>query len=125
MENTIRDRAVTIYKSAVPDDSYIVCKDALSSYSSPTSDLYFLDKDGKFFGYKGNGITVASDSAHPAVLTSDKTEVSIFSISCSRNAIYSPPSVSIDFTIQYNTTSTRPEETASLHYQTMIKLRNY
>lgn len=130
MENTIRNRAVTIYKSAVINDSNIVCQDAPNSYSSPTSDLYFLDEAKQFFGYKLNGATVASDSANPVNLTSSKIIVSNFSISCLRNTIYSPPSVLLGFDICYNTgsglcTSTRPEEVTSIHYQTRIKLRSY
>jgi len=130
MENTIKDKAITIYKSAVLDDSNIVCKDALSSYSS-TSNLYFLDKNEQLFGYKLNINKVASASANPDVdLISGKIIVSGFSIGCSRNTIYSPPSVLLDFDVCFNTgagvcTSTRPEEITSMHYQTRIKLRNY
>lgn len=130
MENTIRNRAVTIYKLPVLDDANIVCKGEIvgSSWSNP----YFLDEDKQFFSYKLNGTQqVASDSANPADLTSSKTVVSNFSISCSRNSIYSPASILLGFDICYNTgsgvcTSTRPEESTSiLHYQTRIKLRNY
>lgn len=132
MENTIRDRAVTIH-SAEPNDANIVCKDAGSSYSPPTPILYFLDKDKNWLSYELSGNTVASDSANlasPINLTSTKTRIENFSISCARNTIYSPPSVSFDFDVCFVTgagicTSTRPEETASMHYQTRIKLRNY
>ena len=122
MENTIRNRTVTLHSAVPADDTNIVCKDASSSYPNP----YFFDKDNQFFSYALNGIAIASASANPdADLTSNKTVVSGFSIDCSRNTVYSPPSVSISFTIQYNTTSTRPEEIASLHYQMRIKLRSY
>ena len=125
MENTIRNRAVTIYKLPVLDDANIVCKGEIvgSSWSNP----YFLDEDKQFFSYKLNGITVASDSANPADLTSSKTIVSNFSISCLRNSIYSPALIILSFDICYSggCTLTRPEELASMHYQTRIKLRNY
>jgi type II secretory pathway pseudopilin PulG len=123
MNTTIKNRAVSIYKSNILSDANIVCEGAGSSYSSP---LYFLDEDQQFFGYEIDGNKVASTSAYPNVnLTSNKTIVSGLSIDCLRNTIYSPPSVLISFTIQYNTISTRPEETSSLYYQTRIKLRGH
>ena len=123
MESTIKNRAVNIYNSAVLNDANIVCKGETpgDSYDNP----YFLDDNNKFFSYKLNGTKIASDSANSVDLTSIYTKVSGFSISCTRNRIYSTPSVLVSFTIQYNTTSTRPEDTASLFYQTKIKLRNY
>lgn len=136
MENTIRDRAITIYKLAVINDSNIVCKDALSPYSSIT-DLYFLDQDKQWFGYLISGNSIASNSAYlssqslPAInLSSSKTVVSSFSISCARNSIYSPASISLNFDICYDTgsgvcTSTRPEEITSIHYQAGFKLRSH
>jgi len=124
MENTIRNRAVANYSSEVLSDANVVCKDESSAFADP----YFLDEDNKFFSYKLIGTKVSSDSANPADLTSSKTVVSNFSISCTRNSIFSPPSVFLSFDICYDTISgncitDRPEEVASLHYQTKIKLR--
>lgn len=133
MENTIRDKAVTIYKSAVIDDTNIVCKNVETYPLSGT--VYFLDKDNEWFGYEYDGLSkIASKSAdldNPSIdLTSSKILVDSFSISCSRSSIYSPASILLSFDICYDTglpncATTRPEETASLHYQTRIKLRNY
>lgn len=128
MENTIKGRAITIYKSTTIIDSNIVCNDLVPVYplSGMVDNLYFLDESRQFFGYKLDVDKVALASANPDIdLTSSKVIVSGFSIDCSRNTIYSPPSVSISFTVQYNTTSTRSEETASMHYQTIIKLRSH
>lgn len=139
IENTIRNDAVTIISSPIPpDDTNKVCADDLSVYplSSTISNLYFLDKNGLWFGYIANGLTLASDSSKldsqgldPVNLTSSKTKVNDFSISCSRTNLYSQPSVSLSFRIEYcpdvACSQTRPEETASLFYQAKIKLRNY
>ena len=127
MENTIRNSAIGIYKLDVIDDLNIVCRDDLSSYSNP----YFLDEDKQFFRYRLVGTKIASESAHPADLTSSKIVVTNFSISCYKKSIYSPASILLGFDICYDTgsggcASTRPEEaTPTLHYQTRIKLRNY
>ena len=136
MENTIRNRAISIH-SDTPTEVNIVCKDLIPPILSGTS-LYFLDKEGQWFGYLFDSDSIASKSADldnplnvlTSALTSSKTIVYNFSISCSRNTIYSPPSVSFDFDVCFVTgagicTSTRPEEIASIHYQTRIKLRSY
>lgn len=140
MENTIKNRAIIIYKSAVLNDTNIVCKNVGNYTLSSTDNLYFLDEDKHWFGYEYDGSSkIASKSADlfnpPNILTfpltSTKTKVSNFSISCSRNSLYSSASILLGFDICYNTgsgncTSTRPEEiTSILHYQTRIKLRNY
>ncbi len=129
MENTIKGEAVTIHSAKPSDDTNIVCNTADSSFSGPP--LYFLDKTGKWFGYEEGTNTVASASAVSSInLTSSKTILSNFSISCSRSTIDSPPSVSLNFDVCYDTgsgicTSTRPEEVTSIHYQARIKLRSY
>jgi len=137
MENTIRDRAITIYKSDLIDDANIVCKVVEDYPSSPVDHLYFIDEDKQFFGYKidvnkvaSAAVDLVSGDPYTVDLTSGKTLVSNFSISCSRSSIYSPASISLSFDVCYDTglpncATTRPEEIASLHYQTRIKLRNY
>ncbi len=127
--NTIRNEAVTIHSASPSDDTNKECTGDGSLYNS-TSSLYFLNKTGLWFGYISDGITIASSSASLASidLTSSKTKISSFSISCSRRYLYSQPSVSLSFDIKYCNdvacSQTRPEELASLHYQTKIKLRN-
>ena len=132
MENTIKDNAMTIHSGTPPTDLNIVCKDALSSYSSNSS-LYFFDKNNNWFGYlfQTGSDTIASASAFPyEPLTSSKILVSAFTISCVRNSIYSSAIILLNFDVCFDTgagecTSTRPEETSSIHYQTRIKLRNF
>ena len=139
MGNTIRDNAMTIHQANPPSDANIVCNDLVTSPIYPTGggtigNLYFLDTNNNLFGYRLTGTKIASDSASPTVhsvdLTSSKIVVYDFSIACAKNADYSTPYVSISFNICYQTTSancvtSRPEEKASIHYQTRIKLRNY
>jgi len=133
IENTIKNDAVTILNSnspMPPDATNTECDADSSSYSS-NSNLYFLDKEGEWFGYLINGTAIASSSSSLASinLTSSKTRITGFSISCSRAFQYSQPSIGISFDIEFCNDSecsqTRPEETSSLHYQTKIKLRNY
>lgn len=133
IDNTVRNNAMTILSSnspIPPDATNRECDNDSTSYSS-TSNLYFLDKNGDWFGYEINGNALASSSASLASvnLTSSKTKVTGFSISCSRTYLYSQPSVSVSFDIQFCSdvacSQTRPEEISSLHYQTKIKLRNY
>lgn len=134
IENTIKDRAVSIHSLLPANDTTIVCESANSSSNSSAASLYFLDKNKNWFGYQFAGTTIASKSAdlvNPSIdLNSSKIFISTFSISCSRNTVYSPPSVQFSFDVCYDTglpdcTTTRPEEITSLHYQSKIKLRNY
>ena len=136
MENTIRNKAVTIHSGSPANDTNIVCGDDLVAYPLPAgttvNNLYFLDEDNIWFGYKLNvsTSTVVSDSVTPVNLTSSKIIVSDFFISCSKTAVYSPASVLLDFDICYDTgsgdcTLTRPEEFTLMHYHTRIKLRTH
>lgn len=138
--NTIRmnlkNNATTIHTAFPPTDSNQVCN---STGSSGSGTLYFQDRVNNYFSYvvinDSNGIPlIASNSSIPASnpypatttnLTNDKTKTTSFSISCIRNASFSPPVIGISYQLQYNTTSTRPEDIASFTYQTKIQLRSY
>jgi type II secretory pathway pseudopilin PulG len=131
IENTIKNEAKSIHSAGPPTDSNIECSTENSAYGS-NQGLYFLNNNNQWFEYLLNGEAIASASGStptPTNLTSTKTKISSFSISCSKNNLYSPPSISLSFNIEYcgdvSCTQTRPEETASLFYQTKIKLRNY
>ena len=133
LENTIRDRVFSIHSGLPVNDSTKICEGALS-FSNPSTSLYFLDKNRNWFGYQFSGNTLASESADlvntSISLNSSKIFVSNFSISCSRNTVYSAQSIQFSFDVCYDTglpncATTRPEEIASLHYQLRIKLRNY
>ena len=113
-----------------PDATNKECDNDSTNYSSNSS-LYFLDRNGEWFGYLINGSALASASATLASinLNSAKTRITGFSIACSRTYIHSQPSVTISFDIEFCSTvacdQTRTEEISTLHYNTRIKLRNY
>lgn len=135
LENTVRNHATKIfpdYGSLLTDE---LCNDAGETYplTPPNSQLYFDDSLNQRFGfYLTAGNQIASDSAilngvarGSVELVSNKVEITSFNISCQKGGTYSPPIITVSFDIRYKTTSTRPEETASLRYQTKIKLRSY
>lgn len=138
MENTIRSRAVTIH-SGQPSEANIVCSSTNYPLSGTVDNLYFLDEDKHWFGYLFENNSIASKSANienpPNILTFPLTSSKIlvdstFSISCSRNKIFSPPSIMFSFDVCYDTgggvcDSTRPEEIATIHYQSRVKLRSF
>jgi len=147
IENTIRGYAVKIYDKDTILDEDEKCKDIDSSHSSNGTDFYIKDISGKYFNFQLTDSKIASESADPTDpdfdpvsdpvsvdLTSDKVFIKDFAIQCNRNTTAYPPIISISFNICYkNPLSavgeecifTRAEETASLYYQTKIKLRNY
>jgi len=130
MENVIRNYAQTIHSMRPPDDSNKICQTPTTENAS-----YFKDKFGNWFRFYLNSsnkiasessvIVDASGQPQPIDLNSSKTKVTNFVIQCYSTASYSPPVVNISFTIEYNTSSSRPEEKASLNYQTKVKLRSY
>jgi len=132
MENIIRNYAVKIYS----ESSFINerCTTANSSYGPQNgSGFYFKDKYGNWFRFYLLSDLISSESsilnngAQGSVsLNSSQTKITNFSIQCYRTNLYSPPVVNVSFTIEYNTTSTRPEErVTSLNYKTKIKLKSY
>lgn len=124
MKTTIINRAQAIFSDQALNNEQ--CKQAGTTYSSDTN-FYFKDKQGVGFKYYINGSKISSDSASidPIDLTTDKVTISDFTISCNRTSAYSPPVISLTFTVSYNTASTRVEENASLTYSTKINLKTY
>lgn len=127
----IRNNALSVHSASPATDANEKCSIDGSTYNSNSS-LYFLDKNGHWFGFRltTNKISsVSVDLATPVDLTTTKVIISGLNIGCGKTTLYSPATVSLSFDICYNTgagicTSTHPEETATLHYQTKIKLRN-
>ena len=130
IENTIKNNTQSIYqeqaltseKCGVSEAAYPV------EYSDPGGvNFYFKDKINKWFNYSLEGGKVSSSSADIGMidLTTDKVTVSNFDISCARNSIYSPATISLSLTIAYQTSSTRVEETAVMTYNTKINLKSY
>lgn len=128
--NTIRNNALTIHSASPPTSANEVCADASSANAGP---IYFQDRLGGWFGFTSASNTVSSASsalASPVALNSQQTIIQNFSVSCVRVNTYSAPVVALEFDICFVTSgascdSTRPEDTARLHYQTKIKLRNF
>lgn len=124
MENVIKNYAVQIYSDQALTDANEKCASAASSYNSSTS-FYFKDEFRNWLRFYPNGGRIASESAvlTSVDLTSAVVTVSSFSLTCNRSSLFSDPVISVSFTVSYNSSSTRPEDTASLKYQTNIKLR--
>ncbi len=129
MESVIRQYARSIHSSSDVPDTNEVCTGTNPTYSG---DLYFKDQQGNAFRFYVNGDTIASESAKTATGGSDEifsetstaTKITNWTLSCLRTASFSPPLVTIQFTVSQNDNSSRVEEQASLYYQTTIKLRN-
>lgn len=141
MSQVIKNYAVDIYSNSSLTAKR--CDSAGSIYpaaggTNDGSTFYFKDQFGnsfRFYRYtSGGGSFIASDSARPAsssperfLLTANNIRIlsNSFTISCSRTALYSSPIVQILLTLEYNTSSTRPDEKANLTYRSSVKLRSF
>jgi len=127
---TIKNYAYSIHSASPPDETNEVCNN-LGSYSS--SLIFKNNSDNSWFNFFSNNNAISSYSStlnSNLSLNTQSILVDNFSISCQKKSLYSPAVVSLSFDICYKTrsnncTSQSPEETALLHYQTNIKLRNY
>ncbi|MDO8496936.1 MAG: type II secretion system protein [bacterium] len=130
MEHVIRNYGTAVYYGAPPTYLDTPKCDTAGSSAPYSSTMYLKDIYGNwlhFYTVDDAGSTkIASESAQftSGFLTTNKVKIINYSISCSRTNTFSPPLVTISFTAQYNTDSTDPKDTASLTYQTSIKLRN-
>jgi len=124
MENVIRNYGQSVHSAIPPADNNKICQSR-----SQEEATYFKDKFNNWFRFYLNPSNnkIASESSVIGVvnLNSSQTKINNFTIQCYRTGLYSPPVINISFTINYNTTSSRVEETASLNYQTKVKLRSY
>lgn len=128
METVIRDYAVKI-KDSPGSSGNQICSTSLNSQPSGANN--FQDKFGNDFRFDVAGTQIASYSAllknNPSYLTNNKVLVTAFNIGCNYTSTFSPPMVSINFTICYNNNgscATNQEEAVSLNYSTFITLRN-
>lgn len=87
-------------------------------------DIYFVQEDGSRFMFRENNGRIELVDAATDILTADSVVVSGFAISCNRESQFTPPLISIAFTVEQARNSIRAEETAELRYQTKIRLRN-
>lgn len=127
MEDTIRNSATGIFTNSLLENE--VCDISglgTNPYPSDGSEFFFEDKFGNWFQYRLDQSTVASRSGvlPTANLTTPAVQVQNFSISCFREASYSPPTITISFNISYNGAQFQ-EQIANLHYQTQIQMKNY
>ncbi len=131
IQSIIYNNGNGIYYTTDPttlDPSEEVCYDNNSYGPTDGNNFYFMDKYEKWFKFYLNGTKISSDASildPPVDLTTSKVRITNFGIGCKRTSLYSPPLVSVKFTIEYNTDSDRVEDKASLNYQTLIKLKNY
>ncbi len=135
MDYLIRNYAAGIYTDSSATNE--VC--AAPGSSQTSGNLYFKDLNDNTFEFflinNAGQYTIASDSFRPAGSASPETTdltssaVSIdnttFSIICNKTSDFSPPVVTVQYKVSYQTSSTRPEDKAELSYQTSIKLNNY
>lgn len=133
-----KNDAQSIHSDDPPTDLNEICK-IVEKYppdGSPNIDsLIFKDKLDNWFSIlwsnTDNKISFYSSVTTTTVdLNSNSVIIDNFSIGCDRNSVYSPAIVPLTFDICYKTSSgdcssPTPEETARLHYQTKIKLRNF
>lgn len=127
METVIRNEARNIFDGATFLNEK--CTATIPSYESLNgTNFYFKDKSGNEFRFYASDGIIASESSKLASkwdLTSSNVRISNFNISCTRKSIGTPAIVTVSFDADYNTDSTRVEETtATLHYKTSVKLRN-
>lgn len=127
MASTIRNNAYALYSN-----STLVTPQCDSPAETYSSTIYFKDKYNAWFSFGVQNSKISSSSsvlAQPIDLTTAKTSISNFSLSCERKADFSTPVIYISFDIDYNNNigavTPIPAEQASLHYQTKIKLRAY
>ncbi len=124
MKTAIKNSAVQIYNNPGGTEQ---CNLLIPTYGPQDGDtFYFKDKIGNYFKYYLNAEKISSYSAAvTSDLTNNKVKISLFSISCQRQSIYSPAIVTLSVKLEYNTTSVRSEDTAELTYNTNIKLKSY
>lgn len=140
MENTIRNSAVSVHKDSTlqEDDPPAIlnnrlCDTTLLDTIYPSSPaVRFKDKYDNWFYYGLSSEKIASSSGrggsaiNTAELTNGSASITNLSITCRQSTDFSTSVVGIEFDIGYrlaNGITPMPEERATLHYQTKIKLR--
>ncbi len=126
MQTTIKNNAVSVH-SAYPTN--VGNETCIIPSASPTviNPTVFRDINDNSFFFAFNASSISSRSsvlATPLQLNNNKVVISNFVTSCNRTSQYSQPLITIGFDVAYNTSSTRTEDRAFLHYQTKIKMKN-
>ena len=126
MKTTIRNNATEIYSNSDLAEANEVCNSVASEYNGGDGqNFYIKDKTGTGFRYYLSGTVINYSTGSPTPLTNSKVKITTFLIKCSRKSVYSPPIVSLSIVLEFNSTSLRPEENATLTYNTNIKLKSF
>lgn len=154
ISNQIKNNAIgVVINASDPENDYNVNPTFSCGNVTSESDLgdnfYLIDKGKNFnvgktdfnnwFKYvlSADSISSKSSTTTDVVLNSSNVKINQIAlppltptipfISCKKDGSndYSPPIISINFRIEYNTTSTRVEDNAFFNYQSSFKLRTY
>lgn len=131
----IKNNAISIHYPNAPTDANEKCKivEEYPLIGTTIDRLVFKDKSQYWFRilWSANKIASYSSGTTSSIdLNSSGVLINNFLISCSRDSTYSPATVTLEFDICYKTSlgtcsGSNPEESATLHYQTKVKLRNF
>lgn len=133
MEFLIQRRAQKIIAEEDQDISF--CESFSEGLVDLGNKIAFLDENNIVFSFSSNqdtnfnGLTynkISSSSALTSIdLTDDTVSIENLSFNCIRPSNFSPPIISVSFTVKQVGESVFDENIFSLHYATKIKLRNY
>jgi len=129
MDTVLRNNAVGIYTDQALTTARCANAGDTENISGSNGNFYFKDKNSNYFRFYFTPDKISSGSATTTGdLTTSKVMIQNFKLTCKKSAAFSPAIVGISFDICYKTSggcsSTRVEETATMSYQTSVKLRN-
>lgn len=121
MENLIKSRTQSLQQL----DGTPICNAAGTTYSA--GDVYFVDPEANRFRFHMSGDQIASDSSAigSSFLTNAKVSVTDFTLTCEKSSSFTPPIISVGYTVSQASDTTRAEEQATLNYLTKVRLRTY
>ncbi len=121
MENLIKSRTQSLQQL----DGTPICNVAGATYSA--GDVYFVDSEAQRFRFYLSTDQIASDSSAigSSFLTNSKVAVTNFTLTCEKSNSFTPPIISIGYTVSQASDTTRSEEQARLDYLTKVRLRTY
>jgi len=122
MKIAIKNSAVSTYSGTL-ESPVAICSTAPDS-SSNLDSMYFQNVTGldSYFGYSlanGTKLQYEQTSSAEADLTNASVEVSNLTLGCSKSTEFTPPLVSVSYTV------TQPANNVSLNYKTLIKLNTH
>ena len=126
MQTVIKNNAVSVHNAYPSNAGNQTCTTA-SATPTTINPMVFRDIDDNSFYFSFGSSSIASTSsvmAQPFQLNNSKVVISNFTTRCNRTSTFSQPLITVGFDISYNTSSTRREDVARLHYETKIKMKN-